>query len=46
MLAGRYDPSKIISVGDQEETDLRPARERGMKTLQVKNPSEINQLLV
>lgn len=44
LLAGRYKPENIISVGDQYETDLKPAQKLGMRTLQVKNPKDLKPL--
>lgn len=45
LLAGRYNPENIISVGDQYETDIKPAERLGMRTLLVRSPEDIKQLL-
>lgn len=45
MLSQRYDSSKILSVGDQEATDIQPAKELGMRTLLVKSPIDIKGVL-
>lgn len=41
VLARGYSPSSCLSVGDQDETDLVPARALGMGTLLVSGPREI-----
>lgn len=46
MLSERYDPEKIISVGDQENTDIIPAATFGCNTLLVQNPSDLKKLLL
>lgn len=45
LLAGRYKPTNIISIGDQYETDIKPAEKLGMKTLLVRSPDDIKGLL-
>ncbi|MEK7518150.1 MAG: hypothetical protein AAB583_06430 [Patescibacteria group bacterium] len=45
LLAGRYKPENIISVGDQYQTDLEPAQKLGMRTFQAKNSKNLKQLL-
>lgn len=45
LLAGRYRPENIISVGDQYETDIKPAENLGMKTLLVRSPEDIKEVL-
>jgi FMN phosphatase YigB (HAD superfamily) len=37
--------SNIISVGDQEDSDILPAQELGMQTLHVKWPHDLIRLL-
>lgn len=44
-LSGEFDPKKIISVGDQLETDLKPAQQLGMKTFLVSRPEELIKLI-
>ncbi len=46
MLAQRYQPNKILSVGDQENTDILPAAALGLKTLLVKSPNDLAKLIV
>lgn len=46
MLSERYNPGKIISVGDQENTDIIPAAAFGCNTLLVQNPNDLNKLLL
>jgi len=41
MLAGRYDPSRVISIGDQEHSDILPARALGMQTKLVTSPRDL-----
>lgn len=41
MLAGRYKPERILSVGDQQETDILPAQKYNLKTLQVTGPADL-----
>lgn len=45
LLAGRYKPENMISIGDQYETDILPAQKMGMRTLQVKTPNDLKKLL-
>ena len=45
MLAGRYNPSQMLSVGDQEETDIIPARKYGISGFQVKNPQDLEDIM-
>ena len=40
-LANEFDPRTILSIGDQLETDLKPAMDLGMSTFHVKNPSDV-----
>ena len=44
MLAQRYQPSNILSVGDQETTDISPAAALGLSTLLVQNPNDLERL--
>ena len=45
ILAQRYNPANITSIGDQEKTDLLPAQELGMRTLKINNPTEIEDMM-
>jgi FMN phosphatase YigB (HAD superfamily) len=45
MLAGRYQPENIISVGDQEQTDIVPAQKFGISGILVQNPPDLLQQL-
>ena len=44
-LAGEFSPESILSAGDQYETDLKPAADRGMKIFEVKDPLDLLKLL-
>jgi len=44
-LAKEFDPKTILSIGDQFETDLRPAIELGMSIFQVKDPNDLQKLI-
>lgn len=44
-LSRSYDPSRIISIGDQFETEIEPAQKLGMQTLHLKHPDETDILL-
>ena len=44
VIAERYN-GRLISVGDQQKTDIDPAIELGMETLLVNSPSDLKQLL-
>ena len=46
ILAQRYQPEKIISVGDQRESDIDPADALGMETLLVTNPNDLEKLFL
>lgn len=46
MLAERYIPNNITSIGDQEETDIKPAQLLGLKTVLVNKPDDIRCLLI
>lgn len=41
MLSQRYKPEKIVSIGDQEKTDIFPAEKYGIRGVLVKNPSDL-----
>lgn len=41
MLAARYNPNNITSVGDQEKTDIEPAQQVGIKGILILKPSDI-----
>lgn len=45
MLAQRYEPSKILSIGDQEPTDIAPAAALELSTLLVSNPNDLERLI-
>ncbi|MFH1280673.1 MAG: HAD family hydrolase [Candidatus Beckwithbacteria bacterium] len=45
MLAQRYEPFKILSIGDQEPTDIAPAAALGLSTLLIRNPNDLERLL-
>lgn len=45
ILSGRYKPTNILSVGDQEKTDIIPAKKLGCNTLLVGSPSEVTKIL-
>lgn len=45
MLAQRYQPGKILSVGDQETTDIAPAAVLGFSTLLVNNSNDLKRLM-
>lgn len=45
QLAQRFSPSSTISIGDQLETDIKPAKELGFQTLLVNSPNELTKLL-
>ena len=44
MLAKRYKPGRMISIGDQDETDILPAQKYGITTLKINNPDYIEQM--
>lgn len=44
MLAKRYKPENMLSVGDQEKTDILPANALGMKTFLVSSPADLARL--
>lgn len=44
-LAGWYTPTNIISIGDQEQTDIAPAKAYGFRTLLVSSPADVQNLL-
>ncbi|MDH5533728.1 MAG: HAD family hydrolase [Candidatus Pacebacteria bacterium] len=45
QLAQRFSPSSSISIGDQVESDIKPAEELGFLTLLVNSPNDLTQLL-
>lgn len=45
MLAQRYEPFKILSIGDQETTDIAPAAALGLSTLLIRNPNDLERLV-
>lgn len=44
-LSRLYDPTQIISIGDQFKTDIEPAAKYGIQTLWVKEPKDIIRLI-
>lgn len=44
-LLQEFKPEDLLSVGDQFETDIKPAKELGMKTFLVKSPDDLVQLI-
>jgi FMN phosphatase YigB (HAD superfamily) len=45
QVAGEFDPSQIISIGDQLETDLIPAAKFGISVLHITRVEDINKLI-
>lgn len=45
ILAGRYSPTNILSIGDQKDTDITPADDLGMNTLLVSGPYDLGKLV-
>jgi FMN phosphatase YigB (HAD superfamily) len=45
MIAGRYKPENVLSVGDQLETDILPAQKYKFKTFQVTGPSDLERII-
>ncbi len=41
MLSERYIPNRMVSIGDQENTDIIPAQKYGIKGLLIKNPEDL-----
>lgn len=41
QLAQRFSPNTSLSVGDQLETDIKPAEELGFLTLHIKSPNDL-----
>jgi len=46
MLAARYKPKNITSIGDQERTDIKPARDLGMNTLLITGPNDLDRVTI
>lgn len=44
LLAERYNPSRMISIGDQEVTDIIPAQSFGISAFLVKRPDDLFRL--
>ena len=44
-LAREFEPNKILTVGDQFETDIKPAINLGMIPFQVKGPNDLSNLI-
>lgn len=45
MLAQRYQPANILSIGDQESTDIAPAAALGLSTLLIQSPYDLKRLI-
>jgi FMN phosphatase YigB (HAD superfamily) len=45
IMAGRYEPSNIVSIGDQESTDILPAKKYGINGFLVTSPSDFDELV-
>jgi FMN phosphatase YigB (HAD superfamily) len=46
MLAKRYIPENVLSIGDQYRTDIEPAQQVGFNTFQVAKPSDVERIFV
>lgn len=44
-LANEFDPSSLLSIGDQLESDILPAQKFGLKTFLVKNSEDLLKLI-
>lgn len=44
-LAGWYKPSKVVSIGDQEKTDITPAIACSFRTLLVTSPADVSNII-
>ena len=44
-LAREFEPSSLMSIGDQLESDILPAEKFGLKTFLVKNPEDLLKLI-
>lgn len=44
MLAKRYKPKNMISVGNQFDDDIKPAKKLGMKTFLVNTPEDLKHI--
>jgi len=40
LLAGRYKPENVLSIGDQEYSDIIPARNYGLNAMRVSGPKD------
>lgn len=45
MLAEEFEPSSLLSIGDQLESDILPAEKFGIKTLHIKKPEDLLKLI-
>jgi len=45
MLSQRYSPGNVISVGDQQTTDILPAQAYGLSTLLIQKPTDVSKIL-
>lgn len=46
MFAVRYYPGSVISIGDQEKTDIIPAQKLGMTAYKVNGPSDTTKVIM
>lgn len=44
-LCNEFEPADIISIGDQLQTDIEPAKKLGMRTLLISSPNSLKNLL-
>lgn len=44
-LAKEFNPRKILSIGDQFETDLKPAMDLGMSIFEIRDPDDLKKLI-
>jgi len=45
MISERYRKDRIVSIGDQEETDIKPAREFGIYAVLINQPADWDDLI-
>ena len=45
VLAKEFNPGKIMSIGDQSETDIDPAKKLGMSTFRIDTPEDLLKLI-
>ena len=46
MLSKRYKPQNIISIGDQEETDVAPAKALGWNAILISSPDQLERIAI